>query len=53
MSWRDALQRRDEVKAAYLEGFGDAAGPLPAAEAWKQSKARGKLAQPFHEGARG
>ncbi len=50
MSWKDSLQRRAEVKAAFLEGFRAGAGPeaLRAPEdEWSASEARRKLESPL------
>ncbi len=59
MGWRDSLQRRDEVRAAFFEGFrltfgmrGDLAEVSALAEdAWRASHARDKLERPLDIGA--
>lgn len=59
-SWKDSLQRRDEVKAAFVEGYlgalDDDANPYSedaartmAEERWTESAARRKLEEPLEE----
>lgn len=50
MSWRDARQRRDEVKAAFMEGHRAGMSVREPEEAWETSTARRHLATPLPPG---
>lgn len=47
MSWKDARQRQEEVKAAFMEGHSGGMNMRDPEEAWSGSRARYNLASPL------
>jgi hypothetical protein len=48
-TWKDSLERRDEVKAAFLEGWKERGQDveLDPERAWQDSQARARLEKPL------